>query len=161
MSRFLPAMTVAREIHRLATNQNRSITPLQLIKITFISHGWGYPCLERRLIDDPAEAWKYGPVYSELYHDLKHKGRDPVEFVPFSVHEQKKGHDGKVSIEEVILEDDEKELIEVMYYGYKSMSGSQLITLTHKKGTPWDRTEAGVIDEGLIREYYMKEAESV
>ena len=160
MPRFLPAMTVAREIHRVAMSQKRGITPLQLIKITFITHGWGYPCLGGRLIDDPAEAWRYGPVYSELYHDLKHSGRDPVEFVPFSVHEQKKDHDGKVAIEEVILEDDEKELIEVMYDGYRSMTGSQLITLTHKKGTPWDRTEAGVIDEGLIREYYTKEAES-
>lgn len=149
MDRHLPAMTVAREIHRIATD---AISPLKLIKITYITHGWAYPCLERRLINDPVEAWKYGPVYSELYHALKHSGRGPVEVVPWSFRENKEGN-------EVSLKEDEKELIKLIYNGYKDLSGSQLITLTHKPGTPWDQTNSDVIDEALIEEYYRKEAE--
>ena len=143
-------MTVAREIHRIATD---AISPLQLIKITYITHGWAYPCLEKQLINDPVEAWKYGPVYSELYHALKHNGRGPVDLVPLSFREQKNGN------KEAHLESDEKELIELIYNGYKEMSGSQLITLTHKQGTPWDQTESEVIDEDVIEKYYRAEAE--
>ena len=151
MSRYLPAMTVAREIHSIATDV---ISPLQLIKISYITHGWAYPCLERQLINDHVEAWKYGPVYSELYHSLKHNGREPVDFVPLSIREQK---DGK----EISLEEDEKELIEVIYNGYKNLTGSQLITLTHKKGTPWDQADSAIIDESVIKAYYIKEAERI
>lgn len=154
MSRFLPAMLVAREILRLANADNppQKLTPLKLIKLTYITHGWAYPCLGRRLIGDAVEAWEYGPVYPELYHAIKHHGRDSVETVTESAYEQLQ----KAQENEIHLEEDEEELIKVVYNAYKSLSGPQLVTLTHALNTPWDRTKSRncEIDERTIEDYY-------
>lgn len=160
MSRFVPAMKVAEHILHLAKAEAppRDLTPLQLNKLTYIAHGWAYPCLGRRLIHDAVEAWQYGPVYPELYHALKHYSRDPVQFVPESSYEQIQKNLGK----KIYLEEDEKKLIEAVYEGYKHASGSQLITLTHQKGTPWDKADfrSCEISEDEIRIHYENKVKS-
>ena len=61
------ARAVANEFIHLAKADGRSLTPLQLIKLTYIAHGWMLTLYGRPLIVDEVEAWKYGPVIPDLY----------------------------------------------------------------------------------------------
>ena len=54
--------TVANEFLKLADKDNDTLTPMQLLKLVFIAHGWCLGLLGRHLIKDSIEAWQYGPV---------------------------------------------------------------------------------------------------
>ena len=163
MSRSLPASRVAREFLELSQEHEQRREPwatmLHLIKWTFLAHGWGYAAFDRPLVSDPVEAWQYGPVFPELYRSLKSFKKGPVSQVPLGAAEQL-----SYSEEDLKLLDDEKKLIVVIYNAHKDLSGSQLITLTHKKGTPWHKNRHRVsmywdreISQEDIRDYYIKQ----
>jgi antitoxin SocA-like protein len=72
------ARVVANEFIRLAEADGRALTPLQVIKLAYIAHGWMLALYQRPLISDSIEAWKYGPVIPTLYHALKKYGAGSV-----------------------------------------------------------------------------------
>ena len=143
------------------TKSRGQMTPMQVIKLAFISHGYALALADKPLLSEPAEAWKYGPVIPSLYHALKTYGLSPVDrtiycWTPAS------GPDGqerwgfirnKVGPLHAIVD----RVIET--HGH--MSGSELSKLTHKKGTPWrNHWKAGrigaIIPDGEIRDYYRR-----
>ena len=73
------ARAVANELIELAKQEGRAFTPLQLLKLVYIAHGWMLGLRQKPLIRDRIEAWKYGPVIPALYHDLKRYGADFVQ----------------------------------------------------------------------------------
>ena len=154
MSSSIPSTRIAREFLRLANDERpqRSLTPIQLIKLTYLAHGWAFVYLNPNgLVGEKVEAWKYGPVFSTLYHALKEYGSSPVAEVPLTYREQVH--------KEVDLKEDEKDLIKAVYETYKELDGPQMITLTHQEGTPWKKTWKWwalnlEIKPKLIREYY-------
>ena len=154
MSASVPSTVVARQFFELAKEEKKQLTSLKLIKFTYLAHGWSFVYLDHPLVDEDVEAWRYGPVFPELYHVLKIFGRDKVKRVPMSLRER--------FIDYPDLEDRERILIKSTYETYKNISGSQLIVLTHREGTPWSNTQKGkIIDSRLISEYYKKkEAEN-
>ena len=142
------ARTVANEFIRLAGADRRSLTPLQLIKLTYIAHGWMLALYQRPLITDDVEAWKYGPVIPDLYRAMKQYGSGYVT--------NDLGTWGTTSPE---LDDTERDIIRQVYALYGNMNGVQLSALTHQPGTPWSQTwnddgKNGVIANDLIAEHY-------
>lgn len=155
MSRKIASTLVAREFLNLANCQGRKVTPLKLLKLVFLAHGWAFVHLERPLICEQVEAWPYGPVFPELYHVLKVYGGDPVETVAKSAREM------FMSGRATSLEKLEEKLVKSVYEAYKDLSAGQLVALTHAAGSPWGETiEGDVIDESKIRDYYMEMAKS-
>lgn len=142
------SIVIADEILKIAKRRGVSLTPMQVVKLTYIAHGWALVVLGRDLFADRIEAWKYGPVIPRLYHATKHFGRnkiplDLIEDAPSSV-------DGETA---AFLED------VVGKYGH--LSAFALSNLTHKEGTPWHQLyEEGVknieITDDLIRRHYQK-----
>jgi uncharacterized phage-associated protein len=114
------AAAVANRFRELSGNR---LTPLQLIKLTYIAHGWSFPLLGHGLFNDRIEAWQYGPVVPSLYQSLKQWRSAPVDR-PIWTYEQ--------------IGPREDELIKRVYETYGSYSGGQLSTMTHQSGTPWD-----------------------
>lgn len=101
-------------------------TPIQLLKLVYIAHGWNLAINNRPLITDRIEAWRYGPVVPPLYHDLKKWGNTPVEeLLPAPV--SALGN----------LSSDERALLDEVLNAYGHLSGMQLSNLTHAFGTPW------------------------
>ncbi|WP_294305488.1 Panacea domain-containing protein [uncultured Sphingomonas sp.] len=121
------------------------LTPLQLIKLTYIAHGWSYPMLNRGLIGDRIEAWQYGPVVPTLYHAIKDYRASPVS-EPLWRGEP--------------LTADEDALVQRVYDAYGSYSGGQLSTMTHQDGTPWDiawrRGRNSQITNDMIEDHYRR-----
>lgn len=154
MRRFVSSTLVAREFHRLAKAETppRDLTPIQLIKLTYLAHGWAFVYLgSKGLVNEKVEAWQYGPVFPSLYRALKDYGSSPVDEVPKTFKEQRHS--------DTYLYEDEKALIKSVYNTYKDLDGPQLITLTHQDGTPWKSTWSrrfwnSEIKPDLISSYY-------
>jgi uncharacterized phage-associated protein len=142
------AATVANRFIELAENDGgRRLTPMQLIKLAYIAHGFSLAIKNRPLLDEPVEAWRYGPVIPSLYRKLKNFGNGGVD----------KRIARFFSSETLASED--VELIDAVYAKYGHLTGGQLSFLTHKQGTPWSDAyrpdEYGIeLEDGDIRRHY-------
>ena len=137
---------IAKEFLNLAKAEGKTIAPMKLLKLTYIAHGYHLGFNRGPLIENPIEAWKYGPVIPELYHATKKFGKFPVdcEYIDLlSSHE---------------LPIDEKHFISLIWTSYKHLGGLQLSTLTHQENTPWALTYNGnfykPITNEVIEKYY-------
>lgn len=138
-----------------AAASGKSITPMKLVKLVYIAHGWHLGLFGRPLLEEEVEAWKYGPVVCSVYHAFKKHGRSEL-----SADNKAPG---------VILESKDRitPFLEKIWVVYGDFSGPQLSTITHQKKTPWDvvwneqggRNEFGaVIPNDLIQEHYKEKA---
>ena len=107
-----------------ANEQGNVLTPMQLLKLVYIAHGWMLGLYGRPLIGDKIEAWKYGPVIPRLYHAIKHCKDRPVT--------------NHITAEELEFAEIETDLLKQVYEAYGTESGIELSRLTHMKGTPWE-----------------------
>ncbi|MEA1940678.1 MAG: DUF4065 domain-containing protein [Pseudomonadota bacterium] len=137
---------VADDILKLSKKAGKALTPLQLMKLTYIAHGFGLALLNRDLIPERIEAWQYGPVIPDLYHVTKKFGRKPIPLSSISDDDPKSSPEALDLIEQVVDK-------------YGSLSGYALSQLTHKAGSPWHQvfepdTFGIEIPDELIREHY-------
>jgi uncharacterized phage-associated protein len=148
------AIKVANELLRLAAADTppRALTPLQLLKLVYISHGWSMVHLNQPLLSEQAQAWQYGPVVPSLYHAIKQYGANPVSY-PIQ---------GDTDPQELSAE--ARALIAAVYRAYGHLSGVQLSNMTHQADTPWSQawTRNGrnaLIPNNIIQEHYQKLAQ--
>lgn len=147
------ATKVAKYLIDTLNNQQgcRDVTLLKVIKLTYIAHGWMLALCDRPLISEDVEAWQYGPVIPELYRDLKQFGRDHITTLNDAYH--------------VELDEQESSIVEQVCEIYGKYTASQLVGMTHAKGTPWsDIWRAGkgfrvIISNESIKAYYKRLAE--
>ena len=147
-----PATKVAREILAIAGRENRPLTPLELMKLTYISHGWSLCLRNKPLVSDQAQAWQYGPVYPELYQSLKDFRASPVQSV--------RPAGSELFLQAQALNGEEKALLQSVFKAYRGLNGVQLSALTHQDGTPWHKAYArgrnAVIDDSEIRAHFCE-----
>lgn len=115
---------------------------MEVIKLTYISHGYNLAIFNKPLISHQVEAWKYGPVIPSLYHTLKRFGGNDIDGLQFI---DRTNETSSMFLKEEYKElldsgSETLELLEVTWNLYKNLSGSQLSNLTHKPNTPWDKT---------------------
>lgn len=135
----------------------RDLTPLQIIKFSYIAYGTLLGQYEIKLFDEQIQAWQYGPVINSIYQEFKKYGRNVIPKQDFekynsfddylSINEQSSSFkDNKNTIEKVLDE---------TYQTYKDLGGYTLIDLTHAVGTPWDKCQSySTIDDNTISEHY-------
>lgn len=143
----MTAEIVADDILKIAKRRGMALTPMQLMKLVYISYGWYLAMHDSKLFNDRIEAWKYGPVIPSLYQSTKHYGRNeiPTELVS----------DGPIS--NVGMDVFYESIVE----NYAKYSGIALSNLTHRQGTPWQQVfrpnVMGIeIPDHLIREHYQQ-----
>lgn len=164
MTSTLEPKAIANYFIEAALAEGKKITPLQVIKLTYIAHGWHLALTDQPLLNEPPEAWQYGPVIPSLYHALKKYGNGAVTetlteycFVP------EKG----IVAEKIPSPPDPntRQFLDSVWRAYNRFSGSQLSTMTHQPKTPWHQTweEKGAkytkgvdIPENLIRDHYKE-----
>jgi len=161
---------VANRLLEHAFESGKPVTPLQLVKLAYISHGWylaitgGDP-----LLRDAVEAWKYGPVVPGIYHAVKKFKAQPITekikdfvFEPgremvFRAPSMPQSADAELA----------SKVIDRVWEVYSHFSGPQLMQLTHAPGTPWYKVwyEGGAQDrkgvdipDTLIREHFEQKA---
>ena len=140
-------LTVADAILKIAKEKNRQLTPMQLVKLTYIAHGWSLGLRDRDLFKNRIEAWQYGPVIPDLYHATKAFGRNPIPL-------ESVGDPTQVGVAP-----EDKQLLEAVYEKYGHLDGIALSYITHRAGTPWTQVyRPGVmhieIPDALIWNHY-------
>ena len=131
--------------HLLWMRRGMRTTPMQLLKLVYICHGWMLGLASQELVDEPVEAWPYGPVVPTVYHEYKRFGRYPIE-VP-------------INDRGPTLTGRQIRIVEAVHDVYKNASGPKLSALTHKPGTPWYKIfhrygSGAIIPSPLIRDHY-------
>lgn len=141
---------VANRFLELAKEAGDALTPMQVLKLVYIAHGWMLGLYGRPLIRDEIQAWQYGPVIPYLYDSMKRFRSSPVE--------------GRLSVkgEDLTLEEDD--VVRQVYQVYGSHSGPALSRLTHQLGSPWEVTyKPGVfgveISNDVIEDHYARLAQ--
>lgn len=143
------ARAVANALIEKALAEDKSLTPLQIIKLVYFCHGWMLGLYRKPLIEQEVQAWTYGPVIADVYHGLKEYGGDAVPR-PMNA--------APANFDEV-----EKDLINQVYEKYGRLSGVDLSRLTHAPGTPWSKVwnkkgQNAPISNALLQKYYGNRA---
>lgn len=142
------SLTIADKLLQLAEDYDKPLTPMQLIKLVYLCHGWMLGAYGRPLISDDVEAWRYGPVINNLYQEVKHFKDKPVH------------NSGYSNINED-LDEEESDIVKQVFDIYGARPALSLSSLTHELNTPWDITQknsgySSVISNDIIESHYNK-----
>lgn len=121
--------TIANYFLDKASAEGRALTPMQLIKLVYIAHGWHLGYFDAPLFSERVQAWKFGPVVESLYRELKQYGSGAVVRRIAMTPSWLPG--GSVS-------PTAEPLLNSVWDAYKGFSGLQLSSMTHQPDTPWD-----------------------
>ncbi len=139
------SISVANQFIKLGLKDGETFTPMQLLKLVYIAHGWMLAVYSEALIVERIEAWRYGPVIPSLYDKIKMYGGNSIT--------------DYIESDQPPIEDlQQLQVIEFVYQTYKQMDGIRLSTITHQPNTPWQLTyEHGynrAISDDLIQNHY-------
>ncbi|MCS1411176.1 MAG: hypothetical protein M2R45_04373 [Verrucomicrobia subdivision 3 bacterium] len=140
-----PAKLVEDQI--LWLRRDTRTTPMHIVKLVYIAHGWMLGLHDRPLVKETVFAWQYGPVIPETYHRYK-------SFVSRAIRSNPVDRTKDFT-------EDQSEMIQRVVTDYRKYSAFRLSTVTHEEGTPWDEVtrehgDGSVISNQLIKEHYKK-----
>ncbi len=137
------AVDVAFSLLKHAAKQGKCFTNLQLQKLTYVCHGLSLAHFQRPLIIDDVFAWKYGPVVPSVYFRFQEYEADTIR-----------------ENSDIVLDADSEAIISDVVTKLGHLSGSQLVELTHREGSPWhkvwDGTPNQVIPDSVIQTHYQQ-----
>ena len=143
----------------LIAHGHGTLTPLQVIKMVYISHGFSLALLNRPLFLDEVEAWKYGPVVPSVYSMLKRYGGSPVPALSYcSTNVRADDILERKRFFENVISSDMRDILDKIISLYGRLTGIDLLKLTHKKGSPWSqyykKGQGVVIPNQVIKRHY-------
>lgn len=156
------AKAVANAFLQLADSEGKEITPMKIQKLVYIAHGWALGVLGQPFITEDIQAWKYGPVIQDLYHEFKRYGSGPITDKATNV--DLDSNTLKIIVDTPMLNDtdtDANALVKKIWEVYGKFSGPQLSNITHMPNTPWDVTYNGdhqrkIISNDVIKPHYQE-----
>ncbi|WP_411954769.1 Panacea domain-containing protein [Alkalibacillus sp. S2W] len=143
------AMEVAKFLLYLKEHDPRGLklSNLKLQKLLYYSHGY-YLALHNKLLihDRFLEAWKYGPVIPDIYHNFNSFGSGDIKINDNSL--------GKIELNDI-----EKSIIAYVWKEYGEFTGGQLIDKSHSE-SPWlnafTENKNNIIENKDIEKYFNK-----
>ena len=156
---------VANEFIELSGNKGIHLT--KILKLSYIAHGITLAVHDKPLVDEYAEAWKYGPIFPTIYHEFKRMGPGPITQKVQTVAEN-----DRVLIDLTSdFSSDERAIIRAVYERYKDLKDTKLVAITHAKNGPWEQAWERAREDGdgqpvrgfsilnqKIKEYYRSKA---
>ena len=145
--------TVANAFIQRSLDDDSPITPMEVQKLVFFTHGWMLGIHETPLHYGQWEAWKHGPVLPVVYHNLSYFGANPItETIRFA--------------DDPDFNEVEQGMIDFVYRDYRPMGAVRLSGLTHLKGSPWEQVKrkrwgSNVIPNELIQDYFANMARKI
>ncbi|MEM6268857.1 MAG: type II toxin-antitoxin system antitoxin SocA domain-containing protein [Bacteroidota bacterium] len=153
------ATTIGNFFIEAGIQEERMITPMQVVKLVYIAHGWFLAFTGKSLIDEGIQAWMYGPVVSSVYHTFKRYGRQEINNLELG-HRKLLNEWGSLQEHEDI-----KQFLQIVWEKYGGFTGVELSSLTHQTGTPWyivweerggKEQRGAVIPNYLIQEHFAE-----
>ncbi len=106
----------------ISNAKNKRITNLKLQKLLYYAQGFYLAMFGNELFPNKLEAWTYGPVCPDAYHEYKKYGSNPAEYDECS---------GRHT-----LTDDQKKFLDEVYNVFGQCSAWKLKDMTHSE-SPW------------------------
>lgn len=144
---------VANEILLIGQQKGIPMSMMKVLKLVYFAHGWTLGITGNPLCSDPVEAWKYGPVFRNIYQSLSHNGSNDVAHLILDGEGQ--------PIVDYNYTQYENAIIERVIENYGHLSAFRLSDITHEIGSPWDVTSRSfgnfsTISNELIRTYFSQ-----
>lgn len=166
---------VANYFLDIAERDGKTLNPMKLQKLVYIAHGWHLAIRRYPLIRESVEAWKYGPVIADLYHEFKKFGNMPITERATEIKSSRTTggvFSIRISIEEPTVDrcaddpEDTGRFLDRVWDVYRDFTAVQLSNMTHEPGTPWHETRQRYrnkrsvsIPDETIEAYYRKRVE--
>lgn len=157
--RTLSSESVANYFIQRSFDEGVPLTPMKLLKLVYIAHGWHLGYFDKPLINDAVQAWQYGPVIPDLYRKIKRYGRMAID-APVEGY----GVVGDGNLQNTPPDDQTIDLLESIWKSYSRFDGIELSSMTHQRGTPWDKAwhesrgsqyQGAIISNDLIKSHYQ------
>ena len=140
-------------------------THVKLEKLVYLAYA-DYLCsFQKKLFEDSIYAFTYGPVVDSVYSMYRQSGYAYIDPKEYDDDKQQ-----AVRVEEMPAKSrilfakdgvEKKQSIDATIRKYRSKSGSQLIDITHRKGSPWSFVDSTkmyqVISDDLILKHHSIE----
>lgn len=140
---------IANAFLALAAEQGVELSHMQVQKLVYFGHGWHLAFDKGALSSERAQAWRWGPVFPSLYHELKHWGSGAIE--------------ERIAVTQSVEDTFASDLIARVWHVYSDMTAIALSQLSHDPSGPWQlvRTQSHGeryvdIPDELIRNYFQK-----
>lgn len=104
------------------------IQHMKLQKLAYYTHAWWLSHYNQPFLNSRPQVWKFGPVFADLYQDLKGFGWRPIK---------EPQRDDPFGEPEIITDANINLLINWIWGRYGAMTAEDLSTRTHAPGTPW------------------------
>lgn len=146
-----PSRTIAALILQEAEKQGKEVDHLKLQKLLYFAHGIHLAVAGEPLLDEPIEAWRYGPVVRSVYAEYRSHGASQISPPDRSI--DLHGPNAATA----------HRVIKLVVNTYGDRSGVELSKLSHASGSPWQTVytrSSGLltgperIEDGLIRAYF-------
>lgn len=130
-----------------ARQDERVLTIMSILKLTYIAHGMHLAKKGRPLFSNEIQAWRYGPVIVDVYQASRKQGMKISALLP-----------GESEIEDLSV----VQLLEEVWNKYGGLSSFQLSKRTHVPGGPWHLASkiggwyAPIPDELILQHYRAK-----
>lgn len=145
---------VANSILERSIRDNIPVTPMKLQKLLYLTSVVYQHRTGQRLLGEPFQAWKWGPVSRSIYDEFRSYGASPIQ--SYAV-------DSRGNSLVVAAGDDNSssapvvKAIEDTWNAFKHYSPADLVRVTHGDGGAWDQAWQAFdqyIDNDLIGEDY-------
>lgn len=137
------ARHIANWFVRRAAKDERKLSIMALLKLTYIAHGWHLEMWKSPLIKNRIEAWQRGPVIPDVYHDFRSQGVEVSR---------------PLDIPEGEMPDFHEKFLEDIYGIYGNLDAFRLSDMTHEPGSPWEKASSrghyALMFDDEIREHY-------
>jgi len=137
MNRQYTSKAIANHIIQIAPTLGiGDLTPMKLQKLIYYCHAWCLALLQVPLLKDDIQAWSYGPVISDIYHEFKNYGNQPI----MGLAKELAIENGNLTLIEPLIPDEDTETVELVRMvleRYGQLTAIQLANLSHQDGEPW------------------------
>lgn len=134
----ISSLSVANFFIEKSLETGAELTPMKIIKLVYIAHGWHLAIKGEPLINEAVEAWKFGPVIKSVYNAFRNYRDEQITKMAQVFNDDK-------LISPQVETEDTKVFLKSVWDAYSKYSGWQLSAITHEKDTPWFKTW---IDDG-------------
>jgi len=120
---MVTALDVAKLFLSWSDNNGDLITNLRIQKLLYYAQAWYLVNYNRRLFNDPIEAWEFGPVIRSVYKKYQaHKG----EPIPYKTNNK----------EENVFQPHQINFLTEFFRVFSNFSATALVSLSHSEA-PW------------------------
>lgn len=166
MEKEYDVLDIARYIINKCNEKGIIISNLKLQKLLYFVQGYTFAFDGHRCFSNAIQAWDYGPVCPDAYHEFQKYGAmniPPInEYIEISFDDHDNISWDSIPYDPYLIDFDTRETIDAVIDNFAPLSATELVDISHNQ-LPWKKTYFShpsernvIIDEQLIKKYFIK-----